>query len=139
MAKGFFDTNIIIYAFADDPKAAVAGSLLLEGGDISVQVLNEFTQVARRKLGYDWAKIAGAVADIQLLVRAVHPVDVDAHHRARSIAERYKLAFYDSLIVASALCARCEILYSEDMQDGMEIDGRIVIRNPFLALAAPLA
>ena len=138
MAKAFFDTNIIIYAFADEPKAAIAGSLLLDGGDISVQVLNEFTRVARRKLGYEWTRIDGAIANLLLLVRAVHPVDVDTHNRARSIAERYKMAFYDSVIVASALQARCDILYSEDMQDGMEIDGKIVIRNPFLALPAPL-
>jgi predicted nucleic acid-binding protein len=138
MAKRFFDTNILVYAFADHPKAALAGSLLLEGGDISVQVLNEFTNVARRKMGFDWASIETAIADILVLARAVHPLDMEVHHSARTIAGRYGLGFYDSLIVAAALQARCDILYSEDMQDGMEIDGKIVIRNPFLALAAPL-
>lgn len=138
MARAFFDTNIILYAFADDPKAQVAGALLLEGGDISVQVLNEFTQVARRKMGYDWTMIANAIADIRLLMRVVHPIDVDTHLRARSIAERYTLSFYDSLIVAAALKAHCDTLYSEDMQDGMEIEGALVIRNPFLALPSAL-
>jgi predicted nucleic acid-binding protein len=49
-----------------------------------------------------------------------------------AIAERYQYKFYDALIVASALEARCTILYSEDMQDGHVIDGRLTIRNPFL-------
>lgn len=134
MPKAFFDTNIVIYAFSDDARASIAGTLLLQGGDISVQVLNEFTHVARRKMGFDWAMIGTAIADLQLLVRAVHPIDIGIHSSARVIAERYRLSFYDSLIVASALHARCDILYSKDMQDGMEVEGKIVIRNPFLAL-----
>jgi len=138
MAKAFFDTNIVIYAFSDDPKASIAGTLLLQGGDISVQVLNEFTHVARRKMGFEWDEIGAAIPDLHILARAVHPIDIGIHGHARSIAERHQLSCYDGLIVASALQARCDILYSEDMQDGMEVEGKIVIRNPFLALPAPL-
>lgn len=133
MARIFYDSNIIIYAFANDAKAPVAGDLLLQGGEISVQVLNEFTHVARRKLGFDWDMIDNAIADICVLARAVHPILLDTHIQARSIAQRHKLSYYDSVIIASALHARCDMLYSEDMQDGMVIDDRLLIRNPFVA------
>ena len=51
----FFDTNVLIYAFAaDDPRNFRAEELLSEGGSIGVQILNEFTNVTRRKLQWQW-------------------------------------------------------------------------------------
>ena len=63
----------------------------------------------------------------------VHPVTVDTHELGLALAERHDLAIYDALIAASALLAGCNKLWSEDMQDGMAIDRRLRIVNPFRA------
>jgi len=61
-AKAFFDTNILIYAVAqDDPRAARAEELLASGGVIGVQILNEFVSVARRRLKMSWDEVTEAV------------------------------------------------------------------------------
>lgn len=131
MAKAFLDTNVIVYAFGDDERAKTAEMLLAQGGDLSVQVLNEFTNVARRKLGFDWKQTRDALAAIQTLARAIHPINLATHNSAITLAQRYGFSFYDSLIVASAMQARSKILYSEDMQDGLEVEGGLRIINPF--------
>lgn len=133
MTRAFLDSNVVIYAFCDDPRNALAEELLGRGCEISVQVLNEFTNVARRKLGFPWAEITDAVEAITILSRAVHPLDLATHQEAVRLAERYGLGFYDALIVASALRAGCAVLYSEDMQHGLTIDQRLKIVNPFEA------
>jgi predicted nucleic acid-binding protein len=61
----------------------------------------------------------------------VHPVSVETHETGLALAERYQLSIYDSMIAASALQAGCDTLWSEDMQHGMVIDGRLRIVNPF--------
>ena len=131
MPKIFLDTNIILYAFTDDPRSMVAETLLSRGADLSVQVLNEFTNVARRKLAFDWKQVEQALQAIRLLARTIHPVDLDTHSGALDLAQRYKLSFYDALILSSALKARCDVLHSEDMQDGLLVEGRLRIENPF--------
>ena len=61
--KPFFDTNIVLYAFRkDDPRAEVAENLLAGAGAISVQVLNEFAAVARRKFRRSWDETSRALA-----------------------------------------------------------------------------
>lgn len=131
MAKIFLDTNVVLYAFTDDPRSVVAEKLLASGGDLSVQVLNELTNVARRKLGFDWGQIEQALEAISALARAIHPIDLKIHTSALALARRYGFSFYDALIVASALSARCAILHSEDMQDGLVIESVLRIVNPF--------
>jgi predicted nucleic acid-binding protein len=131
MPKGFFDTNVVLYAFSDDPRSSVAEALLSDGGDISVQVLNEFANIARRKLGFTWPQVGEALNAIRTLARAIHPVTLDTHASALRLAERYGFSLYDALIVAAALHARCATLYSEDMQDGLLVDGELRIVNPF--------
>ncbi len=130
MPKIFLDSNIVLYAFTDDIRFTVAETLLAQGADLSVQVLNEFTNVARKKLGFDWSEIEDALKAIQVLVRAIHPVDLESHSRAVLLARRYGFSFYDALIVASAQIAQCEVLYSEDFQHGQTI-GALTIINPF--------
>ena len=61
----------------------------------------------------------------------VSPITIETHDAGRALAEKYQLSIYDSLIVASALLGGCEILYSEDMQDGLLIEDCLTIRNPF--------
>lgn len=129
----FFDTTILIYAISSsDPRAAVAEELLAAGGRISVQVLNEFASVARRKLKMSWDEIAEALAAIRALCHTPAPLTVAIHERALEIAVSHRYNIYDALILAAAIDAECSTLYSEDMHDGHAI-GPITIRNPFLA------
>jgi predicted nucleic acid-binding protein len=128
----FFDTSVLTYLMATaDPRSAMTESLLVEGGKISVQVLNELAAIARRKTKMSCEQIEELLADIRILCAAPLPVTIGHHDAAIAIAKRYGFHIYDSLIVASAVDARCEILYSEDMQHGQRIGG-LTIRNPFL-------
>ncbi|MFZ0300987.1 MAG: PIN domain-containing protein [Candidatus Sulfotelmatobacter sp.] len=130
--KAFFDTNVFVYAIIqDDPRSNHAEELVAQGGTVSVQVLSEFAAVARRKTKMPWVEIRRALDGIKILCPDPLPLTLDTHQEALAIAERYGYKIYDALIVASALEARCTILYSEDMQDGQVIDHRLTIRNPF--------
>lgn len=131
MGLEFVDTNVLVYAFADDPRAATAEAILSRRCDTSVQALNEFANVARRKLLMDWREIEQAIAAISVLCATIHPLDLDTHRQALSLAERYRFSIFDALIVATALKAGCTCLYSEDMHDGLEVEGRMKIANPF--------
>ncbi len=127
----FFDTNILLYLLsADIAKADRAEAVLAQGGTISVQVLNEFAAVATRKLGLSYSEIREVLEPIRA-VCAVVPLALETHELGLHIAERYRFSIYDALIVAAALLAGCGTLYSEDLQDGQSIDGRLVVRNPF--------
>ena len=126
----FFDTNVLLYLLSGDAsKANRAAGLLEGGGTISVQVLNEFAAVATRKLRMKIAEIRDFLATVRLLCEVV-PIDVETHDYALEIAEHYRLSFYDSLIVAAAIGAKCTILWTEDLQDGQKFQ-RLMIRNPF--------
>ena len=129
-AKTFFDTNILLYLLsADAAKADRAEELLAGGGIVSVQVLNEFAAVASRKLGMPWSEIRDALGPIRAICE-VEPITVETHDRALEIAERYRFSIYDATIIAAALKAGCNTLYSEDLQDGQRIE-KLTIRNPF--------
>jgi predicted nucleic acid-binding protein len=131
--KPFFDTNVILYAFRqDDARGKMAETLLAAGGVLSVQVLNEFVAVARRKLDKSWEEIRRALDILRTFCPEAVPLTVETHERALHVAERYGYSIFDSLIIASALHAGASTLYSEDMQDGQAIDG-LTIRNPFAA------
>lgn len=89
----------------------------------------------RRKLSMSWKEIN----EVSALIRSVCSVQaltIEIHDRGRLIAERYKLSVYDAMIVAPALITGCETLYTEDMQDGLLIDGRLHICNPFMSARA---
>jgi predicted nucleic acid-binding protein len=129
--KPFFDTNVILYAFRqDDSRGLVAETLLAAGGAVSVQVLNEFVAVARRKLDKSWKEVRRALDILRIFCPEPVPLMVETHERAMQIAERYGYSVFDSLIIAAALHVGASTLYSEDMRDGQTIDG-LTIRNPF--------
>jgi len=131
MAGEFLDSNILVYAFTTDSRAARAQALLERGCAISVQGLNEFANVARRKLGKSWDEIRDALAAIRAVCSNILPIDLETHAAALRLAERHGFAFFDALMLASALQAGSDTLWSEDMQDGMRIDGKMRILNPF--------
>ena len=131
MPGSFFDTNVLMYlASGDSAKADRAEAVLRDGGAISVQVLNEIANVARRKLRMTWQETRAFLSLLRGLL-TVYPVTAETHELGIALAERYNLAIYDALIAASALLAECDRLWSEDMQDGMAIDKRLRIVNPF--------
>jgi predicted nucleic acid-binding protein len=133
MPGSFFDTNILIYLASDDAaKADRAEAIVRQGGAISVQVLNEVANVARRNMKLTWQETRSFLSSLRELL-TVHPVTVDTHELGLALAERHQLSIYDALIAASALLAECDKLWSEDMQDGMAIDKRLRIVNPFRA------
>jgi len=130
--SAFFDTNVLLYLLSEDEvKSNQAETVLSKGGIISVQVLNEFTSVAFRKLKMPYSEISEILETIKVICE-VEELTVETHSSGLLIAERYGFSFYDSLIVSSALMAKCDVLYSEDMQAGQTINGELVIENPFL-------
>lgn len=132
-AKPFFDSNILLCLLSGDSnKADRAEAVLAQGGIISVQVLNEFASVASRKLGLSYPEIRDALKTLQRVCKVIS-ITLETHELGLQLAERYGFSIYDSLIVAAALIAECGTLYSEDLQSGQVIDGRLVIQNPFVA------
>jgi predicted nucleic acid-binding protein len=131
-AKAFFDTNVLIYTVAEnDPRSAQAEELLASGGVLSVQILNEFVSVARRKISMSWSDVTEALDAFRVLCPSPLPVTIEMHEAALKIAEKHGYNIYDALVVAAALDAGCTTLYSEDLHDGQTIDGQLTIRNPF--------
>lgn len=130
-ADVFFDTSVLFYMVtSDDPRAEIAEKALRAGGVISVQVLNEFVSVARRKYAMEWKEIEAAISGIRLLCDSLVPLTINTHETGVYIAQRYGYSIYDSLHLAAAIEAGCTTLYSEDMQDGQTI-GSLTICNPF--------
>jgi predicted nucleic acid-binding protein len=131
MPVSFFDTNVLVYlASGDAAKADRAETTLAKGGSISVQVLNELANVARRKMKMSWDETHTFLNMLRGLL-TVHPLTVESHETGLRLAERYGLSTYDAMIAASALQAGCDTLWSEDMQHGMALDEGLRIVNPF--------
>ena len=131
MPVSFFDTNVLVYlASGDAKKADRAEAAIAKGGSISVQVLNELANVARRKMQMSWDETHALLNTLRGLL-TVHPLTVEAHDIGLGIAERYGLSIYDAMIAASALHAGCDTLWSEDMQHGLALKEGLRIVNPF--------
>jgi predicted nucleic acid-binding protein len=134
----FLDTNIFVYSFdAGSPKKAAQSAKLITSaiesrrGIVSYQVVQEFFNVALRR----FAKPMTSADAEQYLTTTFRPL-LSVHSspalygEALRLGARFRLAWYDSLIVASAIEGECDILYSEDFQNGQQI-GPVVISNPF--------
>lgn len=131
MPDSFLDSNILIYFASGDPaKADRAEALMHAGGTVSVQVLNEIASVGRRKMGLSWNELNEVLGVIRSVLHVV-PLTGEIHELGLSLARRHDFAIYDAMIVAAALAAECGTLWSEDMHDGMVVDNRLTIRNPF--------
>jgi predicted nucleic acid-binding protein len=127
------DTNIAVYALSRTEKQLRAREVLRGAGFLSVQVLNEYANVASRKLGRDWEAIMGDLASLRNAAGTIKPISDEANREAARIAERYRIAFYDAVMIAVALAGGATLLYSEDMHHGLVIDGTLTITNPFLS------
>jgi predicted nucleic acid-binding protein len=130
LSAAFIDSNVILYLLSGDAaKADRAEAILSKGGIVSVQVLNEVTSVCQRKLKMNWDEIDSVLQTVKAACDIV-PLTVESHEKAVQISRRYQLSFYDANICASALLSDAKTLLSEDMQNGLQIDGMIVV-NPF--------
>ena len=130
--RAFLDTNILVYAFTFvDPRKPRADELLIRGGVIAIQTLNEFISVQHNKLKRSWADIVTWLKLIDGLCPSPIPMTQKVHYRAVDIAQRYGYHIYDSTMLATAIEASCTVFYTEELRDGHSIDG-LKIRNPFV-------
>ena len=137
--KFFLDTNIFVYAFdvSAPSKARKATRLVRDAVDtgkgiVSYQVVQEFFSVAFRR----FAQPMSVAEAEQYLITVFRPLlaihsSPALYVESLRMAGKYRLAWYDSIVVASALEGHCDTLYSEDFQHGREIEG-LRIENPFL-------
>lgn len=134
--ENFFDTNVLIYLFdgTDDAKRERAELLIQqaldnETGCISYQVVQETMNVITRKLNATPEKALQLLDRVLVPLWQINPTRT-LYRRGLDLQARYGFSFYDSLIIAAALEAGCTCLYSEDMQDGQQIQS-LIIQNPF--------
>jgi predicted nucleic acid-binding protein len=125
------DTNIAVYALSLDAKADRAATLLRNSDFLSVQVLNEYANVGLRKRRDPWDVIGADLAALRDAAPRILPIDDDASRAAARISERYRLSFYDALMLAVALAGGARTIYSEDMQHSLVIDDTLRIVDPF--------
>lgn len=131
--KAFLDSNVIIYSASEDEplKAAIAENLIRQRQLISPQVVFECLNVFRKKGGFHLPEAIKAVRGI-MNKSVVVSENIETTTTALRLLEKYSLQTYDSKIAAAALHAECSILYSEDMQHGLLIEGTLTVINPFL-------
>lgn len=130
----FVDSNVWIYAFnaAQDPSKSSAANALIRSIDIclSTQVINEVCYSLIRKASFDEARILNF---IEAFYQRYVVVELDKHilTSASDLRDRYNFSYWDSLIVSSALAAKADVLYSEDMHHGLIVESQLEIINPF--------
>lgn len=128
--RPFFDTNVVVYLMSGDAeKATKAESLLARGGVVSVQVLNEFVSVARRKIALTWAETGEVLEALKANLEVV-PVTRSVHERAIELASTHGVNIYDANIVAAAIESGCDLMFSEDFQHGRKF-ASLRVENPF--------
>lgn len=133
MPGEFVDTNVVIYSLSqNEAKQDKAIAILADKPVMSVQVLSETANIMRRKLGFDNAAIRAVINRLNQVCISVQPLTLETLHAGLDVANRYGFSHYDSLIIAAALEAGCDTLFSEDLQHGQVIDGRLKTINPFV-------
>lgn len=139
-SKEFWDSNLWVYLFtvSTDPqdvgKQSRLLSMLSAAPDITVsaQVINELANVLLQKFRYDENRVEAIIDHVGQSVM-VQTLTLTHSKKALALRRKYKFSWFDALIVAAALEAGCEVLYTEDMQDGLVVEGALLISNPFVA------
>lgn len=136
--KVFIDTNVLVYSFdSKNPvKQKVAKELIEDFFDkeeyfISMQVLNEFCSAALRKLAPPLEVEVLREFISSFPKRKILSVNREITLYSLVLMEKYKLQYWDSLIIAAAIDNRCTVLYTEDMQNGLILEDILSIVNPF--------
>lgn len=129
--KVFIDSNIFLYAFCDKDKEKQikASKIILDGGAISVQVINEVSANMLKKLNFSNDGIKEFIISCLNRYKIIN-VEPSTLLKAVEIRKQYNISYYDSSIIAAAIEANARILYSEDMQDSLAIS-ELTIVNPF--------
>ncbi|MBY0433103.1 MAG: PIN domain-containing protein [Cyclobacteriaceae bacterium] len=133
MSRAFLDSNICVYWFdkSNPDKQDKALVLLKSRPFVSSQVVIETYLACSRKL-----KLPAQICDENTLIlcdaATVMPIEPSTFSAALSLKSKLQFSFLDSLIIASALQAECTTLYSEDLQHGQLIEGKLKIVNPFI-------
>lgn len=127
----FVDTNVVVYALGrDGDKRDRARQILEQAPMISAQVVNETISVLLGKQKFT-ADEAYEVGEALMNMCRVSSLSENSVRLAIKLAKRHSLSHWDANIVAAALLAGCDTLYSEDMQDGQVFEGRLTVVNPF--------
>ena len=135
----FVDSNIFLYAFTeiDDKsekeeiaKHKIASDIILNDINISTQVINEVSSNMIRKLKFSNSEVREFVESCYGRYNIIN-FSEELFVVASEIRERYKISYYDSMIVSAGLKVNATILYSEDMQHNLVINDRLTIINPF--------
>jgi predicted nucleic acid-binding protein len=129
----FVDTNILVYFISNEKKKKLQARDIIFSSEnvyVSSQVISEFVSVcfSKKFLGPD--EIVSVASQFIEAFKFI-PVGASTIKSAVQIKKKSHRSFWDSLIVASALENNCSILYTEDMQAGQIIDGKLKVINPF--------
>jgi len=140
MQLSFIDTNIWLYRLFDDQrieakererKRDIAISITDKSNlIISTQVINELAVNLIKKANFDENQIKAVIQSLYNRCQVLE-FDLTILESASDLRTQYNFSFWDSLIVASALAAGADILYSEDMQDDLIVSKQLNIINPF--------
>lgn len=133
----FVDSNIWLYSFIetlnkeDKRKRKIAKKIILENEVIiSTQVINETCVNLIRKTNISEGEVQALILSFYSKY-TIAEIDKNILLQASGLREKYSFSFWDSIIASTALGSDCEILYSEDMQHGLEVEGKYKILNPF--------
>ncbi len=134
--KFFPDSNVWLYALTDqnEERKRKAEDLIERFHEricLSTQVINEVCLNLKRKASFDERQISNLILSFYLNYEIIE-LNQATLLAASDLRARYPFSFWDGLIVASALAANTEILYSEDMQNGLRVENKLKIVNPFL-------
>lgn len=129
----FVDTNVLIYAYSEEKVKREKAIRLIKENDtiISIQVINEFVNVAKKKFSKNHDEILESLGEIEASFEVWEKLNIELTRKALNLSNIYKYSYYDSLIIAAALGANCSILYSEDMHHNQLIEKQLKIINPF--------
>lgn len=142
-ARAFLDTNVLVYCYdRREPRKQTRALEIMQGAwrpidvVLSTQVLQEFYVVVTRKLANPISAEHAEEAVAELAALPVVPCDAALVRTSIALARRYQLSLWDALILEAARTGSCECVLTEDLQDGLQVEG-VRVENPFRDLAAP--
>jgi len=126
------DSNILIYnhSLDNESKRLIARDFFKENPVISSQVISEYINVMKRNFKMQKQELLN-LCSLWLEKCSIQPVVLSTIKLAQNLINRYDFQIFDGIIIAAALEANCNILYSEDMQNGQIIENTLRIVNPF--------
>lgn len=134
----FVDTNVWLYALIvnDDALKHQIAAEIVQGSNVvvSTQVINETCVNLLRKANLSETQLYDLIVSFYAKYDVV-ATEAQVLLRASRLRAQYSLSFWDSLVVAGAIESGCNVLYTEDLQDGLTVEGQLTIVNPFRTLA----